>query len=103
MCSSDLSDSAARIDVTVADLRTLRQQGSHVVVANLTGALLAATARTLESFLTADGCLVLSGFLEPEIDAVLAAFRNGHRARLTRLDGWVCAVIGESRSPDGPI
>lgn len=85
---------ASRIEVTVADLRTLGRREYDVVVANLTGALLAATAGTLESLLAPDGGrLILSGFLEAEIDAVLAAFRLGGHARLARLDGWVCAVL----------
>ena len=95
-----LNGCSATVTVDVADLRTHQGRDYQVVVANLTGALLIATARALESLLVAGaGRLILSGCLEAEIDSVLSAFSGGAGARVTRLEGWTCAVLTPANTP----
>jgi ribosomal protein L11 methyltransferase len=95
-----LNQRGSEVEVSVADLRSHPGRDYDVVVANLTGGLLIATARAIESFLVhPGGHLILSGCLDAEIDEVCAAFAGGDNARVTRLEGWTCAVLTTGHAP----
>jgi ribosomal protein L11 methyltransferase len=82
-------------DVTLGEL-DLRRAGIRpfdVVMANLTGALLAAAAGSLEGLAAARGRLILSGFMESEQEAVLAAFSSCTVERRSQEDEWICVTL----------
>jgi len=83
----------SRIALEVADLRASAIGQFDVVVANLTGGLLMATAPRLQSFALPGGRLVLSGFLEEEERDVLAAFPDCLSESRPQDDEWRCAVL----------
>jgi ribosomal protein L11 methyltransferase len=83
----------SRIALEVADLRAAKIGRFDVVTANLTGALLIASAERLQSFAVAGGCLVLSGFMDHEERDVLAAFSQCSLAARSQEDEWVCAIL----------
>ena len=83
----------SRIALEVADLRASAIGQFDVVVANLTGGLLMATAPRLQSFALPGGRLVLSGFLEEEERDVLAAFPDCLSESRAQDDEWRCAVL----------
>jgi ribosomal protein L11 methyltransferase len=82
-----------RIALEVADLRAAKIGRFDVVVANLTGGLLIASADRLLSFAVSGGCLVLSGFMDHEERDVLGAFAPCALESRTQDDEWVCAVL----------
>ena len=79
------------------DLRrgTLRPFG--LVLANLTGGLLGAAAEALMRMGTADGRLILSGFMKTEEPDVLAAFASCTIVERSQEDEWVCVTLSRSR------
>ena len=83
----------SRIALEVTDLRSSPIGQFDVVLANLTGGLLIATADRLQSFSTPGGRLVLSGFMDHEERGVLDAFAGCRVETLTREDEWICAVL----------
>lgn len=83
----------SRIALEVADLRESPIGQFDVVIANLTGGLLIASADRLQSFAIGGGRLVLSGFLNHEEDDVLAAFSGCLPVSRAQEDEWVCAVL----------
>lgn len=83
----------SRIALETADFRSSKIGQFDVVVANLTGGLLIATASRLQSFAVPGGQIVISGFLEDEERDVLAAFDGSHVERRSQEDEWVCAVL----------
>jgi ribosomal protein L11 methyltransferase len=86
----------AHVTLAVADLRSTPLAPVDVVVANLTGGLLIATASTLRGLVAGGGSLVLSGLMSGEESDVLAAFapwRVDHRAGE---DEWVCCTLVRS-------
>ena len=82
-----------RIALEVTDLRSSPIGQFDVVVANLTGGLLEATAARLQSFARPGGQLVLSGFLDFEEPRVLRAFDGSTPGSRAQEDEWVCAVL----------
>ncbi|HSL22312.1 MAG TPA: 50S ribosomal protein L11 methyltransferase [Vicinamibacterales bacterium] len=81
------------LDVRAADLESETLPRADVVLANLTGALLRRQADRLAR-LAPRGHLVVSGFLDEEAHAVLAAF--GPRAATDRADhedGWSALTV----------
>jgi ribosomal protein L11 methyltransferase len=82
-----------RIALEVADLRASKIGQFDLVIANLTGALLTASADRLQSFAAAGGHLVLSGFMDHEERAVLAAFGGCSVDSRAQEDEWVCVVL----------
>jgi ribosomal protein L11 methyltransferase len=78
------------IDLRLGDFRGMPSQGWDVVVANLTGGLLARSAEVLSAAVAPGGSLVISGVTIDEEAAVLAAFAPGTTmvARLSE-DEWV--------------
>jgi len=86
----------AQVTLDVADLRTAAPSPADVVVANLTGGLLAATASLLQGLVKRGGRLVVSGLMSQEESEVLAAFpgmRVEHRAEE---DEWLGLTLRES-------
>ena len=83
----------SRIALEVADFRASEIGQFDVVIANLTGGLLIASARRLASFAMPGGRLVLSGFMDHEAADVLSAFYVSEVESRTREDEWVCVVV----------
>ena len=67
---------------------------ADVVVANLTGAMLLRIAEPLSRAVRPGGSLIVSGFLQEEQSAVLAAL-DGDRpgAAISREDEWVALAV----------
>jgi ribosomal protein L11 methyltransferase len=82
------------LELRVADFRELPAITFDVVVANLTGGLLARSAEVLAGVVAPDGCLVISGVTLEEEAAVLRAFAPWMDVveRFTE-DEWVAALL----------
>jgi ribosomal protein L11 methyltransferase len=91
------------VDITlgVLDLRRAGVRPFHVVLANLTGALLVSAARALLALATPGGTLILSGFMESEEPVVVAAFEACEVERRSQEDEWVCMTLHSRRPPQG--
>ena len=83
----------SRIALEVADLRASKIGQFDIVIANLTGGLLIASADRLMSFTVAGGRLLLSGFMAHEERDVIAAFGACQVENHSQEDEWVCAVL----------
>ncbi|MEQ1871882.1 MAG: 50S ribosomal protein L11 methyltransferase [Vicinamibacterales bacterium] len=80
--------------MVVGDLRTTHLSPADVVLANLTGSLLAQSAGLLVAAARPGGTLILSGLLMHERDEVVSAF--GPQAALlseTAEEGWMCLTF----------
>lgn len=64
----------------------------EILLANLTGAVLTANARTLEALTAPGGHLILSGLRDDEEHQVLSAFEATLHERECE-EGWVCLVL----------
>ncbi len=79
---------------TRVDLRELATGPADIVLANLTGALLAAQAGVLTRAVASGGHLILSGFLESEAPNVLRAFVPPLRVfRRFEEAGWLACLL----------
>ena len=83
------------VEVTlgVVDLRRAGLRPFDVVLANLTGGLLAAASAVLQQLAAPGGRLVLSGFMEHEEADVLAAFASCAVVARSQEDEWVCVTL----------
>lgn len=88
----------ARVTFDVVDLRVASLAPADVVLANLTGALLANAASRLDSLLAADGTLIVSGLMDHEEADVRASFDGLRVARRDQEDEWLCLVMRRSSS-----
>jgi ribosomal protein L11 methyltransferase len=70
-----------------------RRPVSDLVVANLTGGMLRASAERIQSLINPGGLLVISGFDETERDAVRQAFSPFDLVRFLSEEGWVSLVL----------
>ena len=86
----------AEATMLVADLRATDVGSADVVIANLTGGLLIAAARTLQDFVARGGSLILSGLMAVEERDVLAAFPTWHVESRSEEDEWLCLVLRSS-------
>jgi ribosomal protein L11 methyltransferase len=84
---------AAEVTLLVADLRSADLGPADVVIANLTGGLLIATARTLQDFAARGGCLVLSGLMTSEESEVVSAFEPWYVEHRAQEDEWLCLTL----------
>lgn len=85
---------AASVTLLVGDLRTTELSPADVVLANLTGGLLIATAARLRAVTTsAGGRLVLSGFRTDEEAGVMDAFAGLGVEHRDEEEGWVCVTL----------
>jgi len=83
------------IEVTlgVLDFRRATLRPFDVILANLTGGMLTASAGALLALAAPKGHLVLSGFMESEEQDVLAAFSFCTIDRRSQEDEWVCVTL----------
>jgi ribosomal protein L11 methyltransferase len=96
----ELNQLAASVRFEHRDFRELSSPASAIVLANLTGALLAQTAAWLAELVAPTGWLIVSGFMESETGPVLSAL--GTHLTLQRTDQedeWMCAVF-QRPAPD---
>jgi ribosomal protein L11 methyltransferase len=77
----------------VGDFRATPPAPADLVLANLTGGMLRATAAALAGLLRPGGTLVLSGFDLSEVDAVRAAFGGLNEMARLEEDGWVALLL----------
>jgi len=89
----------SRIALEVADFRSAKIGQFDLVIANLTGGLLIASADRLESLAIPGGRLVLGGFMDHEERAVLRAFGGSALESRAQEDEWVCVSL---IAPSGP-
>jgi ribosomal protein L11 methyltransferase len=87
----------SRIALEIADLRASKIGQFDIVIANLTGGLLIASADRLQSFAVTGGLLVLSGFMDHEEGDVLRVFDRFSVDWRTQEDEWVCGVLSAVR------
>jgi len=80
----------SRIALEVADFRTAKIGQFDLVIANLTSALLIASAERLVSFAISGGRLALSGFMNHEEHEVLGAFGRCTLEWRAQEDEWAC-------------
>jgi ribosomal protein L11 methyltransferase len=80
----------SRIALEIADFRSAKIGQFDLITANLTGALLIASADRLESLAIPGGRLVLSGFIDHEEREVLGAFENCTLEWRAQEDEWLC-------------
>jgi ribosomal protein L11 methyltransferase len=83
----------ARVTLLVGDFRSTELVAADVVVANLTGGLLTASARRLMDLLRTGGEMVLSGLTTAEEAQVVAAFDRLKVQRRGEEDGWVALTL----------
>jgi len=83
------------VEVTlgVIDLRRATLRPFDTVIANLTGGLLMAAARSLLGLAARGARLVLSGFMDHEESGVLEAFPSCEVERRSQEDEWVCVTL----------
>jgi ribosomal protein L11 methyltransferase len=81
------------VTMLVGDLRTLDLDPAHVVLANITGALLIASAARLLALVVSRGHLILSGFQTHEEHDVVAAFTGAAVVARYEEDGWVALTL----------
>lgn len=82
----------ARVEFLPVDLRSFAG-AFDVVVANLTGGLLAATAEQLETLTTPGGRLILSGLMTQEVAMVLPHFAASRVIGDAAEDEWASVVL----------
>ena len=83
----------AVVTMLVGDLRTLQLEPAHLVLANITGGLLTATASRLLSLVAPHGHLILSGFQAHEERDVIAAFAGASLVERHEEDSWVSVTL----------
>jgi len=84
---------AARVDLRIGDLRSSTLGVADVVLANLTGTLLVQAAAQLEPLVAPHGRLILSGLMDHEEAAVVAAFPQLSVLDRAQEDEWMCLVL----------
>jgi ribosomal protein L11 methyltransferase len=84
---------AASVTLIVGDLRATDLVPAEVVLANLTGGLLVASADRLQALTIPGGRLILSGLLQEEESRVLDAFAGRTVEHRRDEDGWVCVAL----------
>lgn len=81
------------VDLRVVDLRATVLSQFDLVVANLTGALIADSAGRLQELVAPGGPLILSGFQKDDEAGVLAAFPALKTIDRSEEDVWVCVAL----------
>ncbi len=95
-----LNPEAAGVAFEVAELVGLKADpttattAADIVIANLTGALLAREARRMLGAVRPGGRLIVSGLLAEERDQVMAAFHPAEILWESREDEWVVLTFG---------
>lgn len=83
----------SRVTLQVGDLRDAAPANADVVLANLTGALLASTADRLKQLTDSGGRLILSGFMASEEREVLDAFAPLAVEHRAQEEEWLCVTL----------
>ena len=83
----------AVVSLVTGDFRTLQLAPADIVLANLTGGLLIASAKPMRHLVAAHGRLILSGFQAHEEDEVVRAFAAFSVERRLEEEGWVCVTL----------
>jgi ribosomal protein L11 methyltransferase len=81
------------VRIDVRDVRTRDRARSDVVLANLTGGLLAAAAAEIQQLTKPGGRLILSGFMASEEAEVLRAFAPLGVEQREEEEEWVCVTL----------
>ena len=98
-----LNGSPAAVEFRMMDFRREAPAPADVVVANLTGGMLAASAPDVVGWVAAGGTLILSGVTREERDHVLAAFAGSCTVEWTaEEDDWVAAILSPRASSLAP-
>jgi ribosomal protein L11 methyltransferase len=88
-----LNPDVRNVQFVLGDLADTTLPGADLVVANLTGALLAREARALLGAVNRSGVLVVSGILDSEEEAVRRAFRDAELRARDQEGEWVCLTF----------
>jgi ribosomal protein L11 methyltransferase len=92
--NATLNGDPAAVEFRVMDFRREVPAPADVVVANLTGGMLAASAAAVVGSVAAGGALILSGITQEEREHVLAAFEGSCTIEWTaEEDGWCCVLL----------
>jgi ribosomal protein L11 methyltransferase len=97
------------VTLRLADLRTLfddprqtpraaARQTFDVLVANLTGTLLATAAGQLQALTGPEGRMILSGFTRSEVEKLVPAFVESRIENREEEEEWVCVTVKRSLS-----
>jgi len=92
--NAELNGGPRNVEFHQTDFRQEAGLEADVIVANLTGGMLAAGAPDLARALAPGGALILSGITADERDGVYRAFERGFRMDWSaQEDGWCCALL----------
>jgi ribosomal protein L11 methyltransferase len=92
--NATLNGSPAAVEFTMMDFRRHALARADVVVANLTGGMLVASAAEVVGSVAAGGTLILSGVTQDERKQVLAAYAESCTVEWTaEEEGWVCVRL----------
>jgi ribosomal protein L11 methyltransferase len=92
--NATLNGDPAAVEFRLMDFRREMPAPADVVVANLTGGMLAASAADVAGSVAAGGSLILGGITRGERDNVLAAFSGSCTAGwAAEEDGWCCLLL----------
>ena len=96
--NATLNGDPAAVEFRMMDFRREMPAPADVVVANLTGGMLAASAAQVVGSAAAGGALILSGMTREEREHVLAAFAGSCTVEWTaEEDGWCCVLLRTDR------
>lgn len=84
---------SAVVTMLVGDLKSLSLDPADVVLANLTGGLLMASAARLRSLVRPSGHFIFSGFQTHEEGAVVAAFTGTSLVERLEEESWVAVTL----------
>jgi ribosomal protein L11 methyltransferase len=88
----------ATVEFRVGDLRSSVPGVADLVLANLTGTLLAQAAGQLERLVAPRGRLILSGLMDHEQATVTAAFPHLSVLDRSQEDEWMCLVMARAEA-----
>ena len=96
--NATLNGDPASVEFRMMDFRREAPAPADVVVANLTGGMLAASAAEVVGSVAAGGALILSGMTREERGHVLAAFAGSCTVEWTaEEDEWCCVLLRTDR------
>ena len=81
------------IEFQVSDFRSSPPAAADVVLANLTGGMLASSGSQIAALVKPGGQMILSGFDHTEVDGVLAAFPGFVEATRLTEDNWIALQL----------
>lgn len=83
----------AMVTLLVGELRSLNLEPADIVLANITGGLLVASAKQILALTRPDGYIILSGFQTGEVAEVTAAFAGATVVDRLEEDTWVSVTL----------